>query len=160
MIVFVCRLRKEYRTCNEKLGQTGAGLRFEDIKEGSDLQNLVGACTTPLHCSNASTDITQINFRRNSHIGSASMGFGARCLILILLQLRQSPDKTLQVKPGRLSRAEEHPGPVLLMMSVATMMISLMAMIWPPTMLTLSASKNPYVLLFCFLTFTYLFDLG
>ena len=36
------RLRKEYRSFNEKLGQTGAGLRYEDIEEGSNLQNLVG----------------------------------------------------------------------------------------------------------------------
>jgi hypothetical protein len=77
------------------------------------------------------------------------MGFGARCLILILSQLRQSPDKTLQVKPGRSSRAEEHPGPVLV-----TMMISLMAMIWPPTTLTLDASKNLYVL---FVLFPYVY---
>jgi hypothetical protein len=56
MIVFVCRLRKEYRTFNEKLGQTGAGLRFEDIKEGSDLQNLVGACITP--CVAATPQLT------------------------------------------------------------------------------------------------------
>jgi len=37
-----CRLRKEYRGFNESLGQTGAGLRYEDIDEGSDLKNLVG----------------------------------------------------------------------------------------------------------------------
>jgi hypothetical protein len=36
------RLQKEYRSFNEKLGQTGAGLRYEDIEEGSNLQNLVG----------------------------------------------------------------------------------------------------------------------
>jgi hypothetical protein len=36
------RLRKEYRTFNEKLGQTGAGLRYEDIEVGSGLWNLVG----------------------------------------------------------------------------------------------------------------------
>lgn len=42
MLTFYVRLRKEYRLCNEKLGQTGAGLRYEDIQEGSDLKNLVG----------------------------------------------------------------------------------------------------------------------
>jgi hypothetical protein len=41
LLMFYLRLRKEYRTCNEKLGQTGAGLRYEDIQEGSDLKNLV-----------------------------------------------------------------------------------------------------------------------
>ena len=41
-ICSVFRLRKEYRSFNEKLGQTGAGLRYEDIDEGSNLQNLVG----------------------------------------------------------------------------------------------------------------------
>jgi len=35
------RLRKEYRSFNEKLGQTGAGLRFEDVTEGSALSNLI-----------------------------------------------------------------------------------------------------------------------
>jgi hypothetical protein len=39
---FDYRLHKEYRCFNEKLGQTGAGLRYEDIEEGSDLKNLVG----------------------------------------------------------------------------------------------------------------------
>ena len=37
------RLRKEYRLFNEKLGQTGAGLRFEDVEEGSTLSNLIGS---------------------------------------------------------------------------------------------------------------------
>ena len=36
------RLRKEYRLFNEKLGQTGAGLKFEDVEEGSTLSNLIG----------------------------------------------------------------------------------------------------------------------
>ena len=36
------RLQKEYHLFNEKLGQTGAGLRFEDVKEGSNLSNLIG----------------------------------------------------------------------------------------------------------------------
>lgn len=36
------RLRKEYRLFNEKLGQTGAGLKFEDVEEGSALSNLIG----------------------------------------------------------------------------------------------------------------------
>ena len=35
------RLRKEYWLFNEKLGQTGIGLKFEDIKEGSTLSNLI-----------------------------------------------------------------------------------------------------------------------
>ncbi|KAH9974182.1 hypothetical protein BGW80DRAFT_1128570, partial [Lactifluus volemus] len=38
---YITRLRKEYRSFNEKLGQTGAGLRYEDLEEGSNLQNLV-----------------------------------------------------------------------------------------------------------------------
>jgi hypothetical protein len=37
------RLRKEYRLFNEKLGQTGAGLKFEDVEEGSALSNLIGS---------------------------------------------------------------------------------------------------------------------
>ena len=41
-ICSVFRLHKEYRSFNEKLGQTGAGLRYEDIDEGSNLQSLVG----------------------------------------------------------------------------------------------------------------------
>lgn len=36
------RLRKEYRLFNEKLGQTGAGLKCEDVQEGSALSNLIG----------------------------------------------------------------------------------------------------------------------
>jgi hypothetical protein len=36
------RLRKEYRIFNEKLGQTGAGLKFEDVEAGSTLSNLIG----------------------------------------------------------------------------------------------------------------------
>ena len=36
------RLQKEYRLFNEKLGQTGAGLKFEDVEEGSALLNLIG----------------------------------------------------------------------------------------------------------------------
>jgi hypothetical protein len=36
------RLRKEYHSFNKKLGQTGAGLQYEDREEGSNLQNLVG----------------------------------------------------------------------------------------------------------------------
>jgi hypothetical protein len=36
------RLRKDYRLFNEKLGQTGAGLKFEDVEEGSTLSNLIG----------------------------------------------------------------------------------------------------------------------
>jgi hypothetical protein len=36
------RLRKEYRLFNEKLGQTGAGLKCEDVEEGSALSNLIG----------------------------------------------------------------------------------------------------------------------
>lgn len=50
---FFCRLRKEYRAFNEKLGQTGAGLRYEDIEGGSSLQNLVGeSCPDSLHYPN------------------------------------------------------------------------------------------------------------
>ena len=36
------RLQKEYQLFNEKLGQTGAGLKCEDIEEGSALSNLIG----------------------------------------------------------------------------------------------------------------------
>jgi hypothetical protein len=36
------RLRKEYHIFNEKLGETGTGLRFEDVEEGSNLWNLIG----------------------------------------------------------------------------------------------------------------------
>ena len=39
---FLYRLQKEYRFFNEKLEQTGAGLQYEDLEEGSNLQNLVG----------------------------------------------------------------------------------------------------------------------
>jgi hypothetical protein len=47
LCIFTClwsyyRLRKDYRSFNEKLGQTGASLRYEDLKEGSDLKNQVG----------------------------------------------------------------------------------------------------------------------
>ena len=35
-------MRKEYRLFNEKLGKTGAGLRYEDVEEGSSLSNLIG----------------------------------------------------------------------------------------------------------------------
>jgi hypothetical protein len=38
-------LQKEYHIFNEKLGQTGAGLRFEDIEEGSSLSNLISQFT-------------------------------------------------------------------------------------------------------------------
>jgi hypothetical protein len=41
-LCFFYRLRKEYRSFNEQLGQTGAGLRPEDITEGTPLHNLVG----------------------------------------------------------------------------------------------------------------------
>lgn len=41
------RLRKEYRIFNEKLGQTGAGLRFEDVEEGSNMWNLIGKFAFP-----------------------------------------------------------------------------------------------------------------
>ena len=36
------RLQKEYCIFNEKLGQMGAGLRFEDVEEGSNMWNLIG----------------------------------------------------------------------------------------------------------------------
>jgi hypothetical protein len=36
------RLWKEYCIFNEKLGQTGAGLQFEDVEERSNLMNLIG----------------------------------------------------------------------------------------------------------------------
>lgn len=35
-------MRKEYRQFNEALGQTGAGLRYEDVDHGSKLWNLIG----------------------------------------------------------------------------------------------------------------------
>ena len=37
------RLWKEYQLFNEKLGQTGAGLKFEDVEEGSGLSNFIGS---------------------------------------------------------------------------------------------------------------------
>lgn len=43
------RLRKEYRLFNEKLGQTGAGLKFEDVEEGSALSNLIGLFLSLCH---------------------------------------------------------------------------------------------------------------
>jgi hypothetical protein len=45
MLMPISRLRKEYRTFNEALGQTGAGLRYDEIDEGSNLMNLVGKYT-------------------------------------------------------------------------------------------------------------------
>ena len=36
------RLQKKYQLFNEKLGQMGAGLKFEDVEEGSTLSNLIG----------------------------------------------------------------------------------------------------------------------
>ncbi|KAH9955578.1 hypothetical protein BGW80DRAFT_1466923 [Lactifluus volemus] len=38
---YITRLWKEYRSFNKKLGQTGAGLQYKDLEEGSNLQNLV-----------------------------------------------------------------------------------------------------------------------
>jgi hypothetical protein len=38
---YLGRLRKEYRQFNEALGRTGAGLRYEDVEEGSSLWNLI-----------------------------------------------------------------------------------------------------------------------
>ena len=37
------RLQKDYRSFNEKLGQTGTGLKYEDVEEGSALSNLIGS---------------------------------------------------------------------------------------------------------------------
>jgi hypothetical protein len=41
-LIFECRLQKEYRAFNEKLGQTSTGLQYEEMQEGSPLQNLIG----------------------------------------------------------------------------------------------------------------------
>ncbi|KAJ7576720.1 hypothetical protein C8J56DRAFT_398656 [Mycena floridula] len=38
---FFTQLRKQYRESNDKIGRTGAGLRYEDITEGSDIWNIV-----------------------------------------------------------------------------------------------------------------------
>ncbi|KAJ7200312.1 hypothetical protein GGX14DRAFT_660145, partial [Mycena pura] len=38
----ITRLRKTYRKVNAELGQTGAGLRIEDVVEGSDIANKIG----------------------------------------------------------------------------------------------------------------------
>ena len=43
------RLQKKYRLFNEKLGQTGAGLKFEDVEEGSALSNLIGSFLSLCH---------------------------------------------------------------------------------------------------------------
>jgi len=36
------RLKQKYREVNKTLGQTGAGVRPEDVEEGSDMHNLIG----------------------------------------------------------------------------------------------------------------------
>ena len=41
-LCFSYRLRKEYCEFNEDLGKSGAGLRYEDMEEGSDEKNFVG----------------------------------------------------------------------------------------------------------------------
>jgi hypothetical protein len=46
-IFFIClfsyyRLQKEYCDFNTDIGQTGAGLQYKDMEEGSTLKNLVG----------------------------------------------------------------------------------------------------------------------
>ncbi|KAF8469438.1 hypothetical protein DFH94DRAFT_615353, partial [Russula ochroleuca] len=38
---YIIQLRKEYHDFNTDIGQTGAGLRYEDMEEGSTLKNLV-----------------------------------------------------------------------------------------------------------------------
>ena len=40
-------MRKEYRQFNETLGRTGAGLRYEDVEEGTNLWNLIGEFMVP-----------------------------------------------------------------------------------------------------------------
>ncbi|KAF8235111.1 hypothetical protein L208DRAFT_1169058, partial [Tricholoma matsutake] len=38
---YIGQLWKEYRILNENMGQTGAGLQFEDVEEGSNMWNLI-----------------------------------------------------------------------------------------------------------------------
>ncbi|KII83076.1 hypothetical protein PLICRDRAFT_64608, partial [Plicaturopsis crispa FD-325 SS-3] len=38
---YLTRLKNEYRSFNEKLGKTGAGLLYEEVQENSDLRNLI-----------------------------------------------------------------------------------------------------------------------
>ena len=85
------RLRKEYRLFNEKLGQTGAGLRYKDVKEGSNLSNLIDLFLFSFMAY--SNPLFQNNLSRSSHSGSVSMVFGERSRTLILIQLPQSLDK-------------------------------------------------------------------
>jgi hypothetical protein len=85
------RLRKEYRLFNEKLGQTGAGLKYEDVEEGSTLSNLIGLFLFSFMAY--SNPFFQNNLSRSSHSGSVSMVFGERSRTLTLIQLLQSLDK-------------------------------------------------------------------
>jgi hypothetical protein len=36
-------LKKQYRAANARIGKTGAGLELKDVKEGSELRNLIRA---------------------------------------------------------------------------------------------------------------------
>ena len=87
------RLRKEYQLFNEKLGQTGAGLKYEDVEEGSTLSNLIGLFLFSFMAY--SNPFFQNNLSRSSHSGSVSMVFGKRSRTLTLIQLLQSLDKIL-----------------------------------------------------------------
>ena len=40
--LLISRLKQKYREFNKALGQTGAGVRPEDVEEGSDMHNLIG----------------------------------------------------------------------------------------------------------------------
>jgi hypothetical protein len=97
MLMPISRLHKEYRTFNEALGQTGAGLRYEDINDGSNLMNLVGkyvlsAVITFANCS------SQSNLSKTFCIGSAYMAFGTLFLTSTLSLSRRNQARISQPK--------------------------------------------------------------
>jgi hypothetical protein len=97
MLMPISRLRKEYRTFNEALGQTGAGLRYEDINDGSNLMNLVGKCALSAAIAFANCS-SQSNLSKTFHIGSTYMAFGALFLTSTLSLSCRNQARILQLK--------------------------------------------------------------
>jgi hypothetical protein len=44
------RLKKQYRAANERIGQTGAGMRPEDVTPGSAIANIIGKSSFLWQC--------------------------------------------------------------------------------------------------------------
>lgn len=101
------RLKIKYREFNTAIGKTGAGLRYEDVEENSELANLIGKCILVSCKSCAYLDCMQRKSWKSFRIGKTCMAFGGLYQTSTRIQCHQSQGKTLKQRLQNSSSSQQ-----------------------------------------------------